>query len=235
LELVHERSPIQTKPGEGFPVLVADDEPLSRQLVASLLRSSGFSVVVAETGKRALDILLAPCAPRVAILDWMMPGLDGIEICKTLRSRPDLPYTYIILLTAKEARESVVQGLGAGADDFLTKPSDPEELRSRVRTGERILRLQLALETNLSELRDAIAHVKTLQGLLPICMHCKSIRDDSNTWHRIEAYIEKNSEVLFTHSLCKDCLKKHYPDYSVDEIDGSSSEEGWFQDRAVEK
>lgn len=119
-------------------------------------------------------------------------------------------------MTARGNAGDVVSGLEAGADDYVTKPFDWEELRSRLRTGERVVRLKATLSGKVEELEQALLHVKKLQGLLPICMHCKSIRDDSNTWHNIEAYIEKHSSALFTHSLCRECLNRHYPDYADD-------------------
>jgi len=123
---------------------------------------------------------------------------------------------YVVLLTARGRRDDLIWGLESGADDYVTKPFDWEELETRLRTGTRILRLQSELASKVAELESALAHVRTLQGLLPICMHCKSIRDDSNTWHRLETYIEHHSNALFTHSLCRKCLNKHYPAYAQD-------------------
>ncbi len=142
-----------------------------------------------------------------------MPGMDGLEICRRLRSREVLRYVYVILLTARDRAADVVAGLEAGADDYVTKPFDWNELHSRLRTGKRVQLLQSQLAAKVEDLESALAHVKTLQGLLPICMHCKRIRDDANTWHRLESYIEDHSNALFTHSLCRKCLEKHYPDY----------------------
>ena len=101
--------------------------------------------------------------------------------------------------------------LEAGADDYLTKPCAPQELLSRLQVGLRVLKLESALAGKVEELERAIHHVKTLQGLLPICMYCKKIRDDSDSWHRMESYIEKHTEAMFTHSLCSDCREEHFP------------------------
>jgi CheY-like chemotaxis protein len=194
-------------------VLIADDELISRRLLEGRLRSTGFEVVTAEDGARAWEILESENAPALAILDWMMPGLDGPEICRRLRSRAGTGYVYVILLTARGHIGDLVAGLESGADDYVTKPFDWKELETRLRAGTRILRLQSELAHKVEELEAALAHVRTLQGLLPICMHCKSIRDDSNTWHRLETYIEDHSNAMFTHSLCKRCLAVHYPGY----------------------
>jgi DNA-binding response OmpR family regulator len=197
-------------------VLIADDDALSRRLLVSHLSSIGYEVLTAENGGRAWEILGSEQAPELAILDWMMPDLDGPEICRRLRSREQGPYVYVILLTARDHQNDVVAGLDSGADDYVTKPFDSKELVTRLRSGMRIQQLQAELAGKVAELEDALAHVRTLQGLLPICMHCKSIRDDSNTWHRLETYIERHSNALFTHSLCRKCLTEHYPAYSQD-------------------
>jgi response regulator RpfG family c-di-GMP phosphodiesterase len=118
---------------------------------------------------------------------------------------------YLLLVTTKTRTEDIIHGLEAGADDYLTKPYDPQELRCRVKSGERLLRLEEALAGKVSELQEALSQVKQLQGLLPLCMFCKKIRDDSDTWHKLETYIERNSEALFSHSLCGDCRREHYP------------------------
>lgn len=209
-----------SRPSEGLErqsVLVADDDPIALRITASCLSQSGYEVVTAMDGETAIQILGRDDAPRLAVLDWMMPGLHGIDVCRRLRESFGNRYIYLILLTSREERSDVIAGLEAGADDYLTKPFDPVELCHRVRSGERILRLQQSLERHVEDLEDALAHVKRLQGLLPICMHCKSIRDDANTWHRIEAYLNEHGGLLFTHSLCQDCLKRYYPDFAAEE------------------
>jgi phosphoserine phosphatase RsbU/P len=198
-------------------LLVAEDEPLSRRVLQSRLTSAGYDVVIAEDGARAWEILRSDDSLELAILDWMMPGIDGTEICRRLRAREPGNYVYVILLTARGKVADVVTGLEAGADDYITKPFEWDELRTRLRTGNRILQLRSDLEDKVEELELALAHVKTLQGLLPICMHCKSIRDDSNSWHKLESYIEEHSNAMFTHSLCQACMKLHYPDYVEDD------------------
>ena len=192
-------------------ILIAEDDATSRRLLEATLARDGYQVVSASDGDEAWEQLHGTDAPRLAILDWMMPGRDGIEICRQLRREPRPSYVYLLLVTTKTRTEDIIHGLEAGADDYLTKPYDPQELRSRIKSGERLLRLEEALAGKVSELQEALSHVKQLQGLLPICMFCKKIRDDSDTWHRLETYIERNSEALFSHSLCGDCRREHYP------------------------
>jgi PleD family two-component response regulator len=131
-------------------ILIADDEALSRRLLESTLERSGYEVIAVEDGTQALDQLCKPGAPRLALLDWVMPELDGPGVCRAVRARSDHPYVYMVLLTSKGSKEETVLGLESGADDYLTKPFDPEELRARLRVGERIL----LLEDRLVEARE---------------------------------------------------------------------------------
>jgi len=191
-------------------ILIAEDEPITRSALQATLTASGYQVVATADGESAWNVLDRERGIRLALLDWMMPGLDGTELCRRLRQRTE-DYVYIIFLTVRNRKEDVIVGLQAGADDYITKPFDPQELSSRIRAGERILSLESRLEQKVHELEEALAHVKRLQGMLPICMHCKKVRDDRNVWHLLESYVQQNSEAIFTHSLCQDCLKVHYP------------------------
>jgi DNA-binding response OmpR family regulator len=204
-------------------ILVAEDDPTSRRLLESTLTRAGYDVVSASDGEEAWRILGGDDSPRFAILDWMMPGRDGIDVCRELRAETRPHYVYIILVTTRTKTEDIVAGLEAGADDYLTKPYDPNELRCRVKTGERLLRLEADLARKIEELQEALSQVKQLQGLLPICMFCKKIRDDSDTWQRLETYIERSSGALFSHSLCEECRAEHFPDFRALE---PSSESG---------
>ena len=192
-------------------VLIAEDDITSRRLLEVSLSRSGYEVLAVADGDEAWQMLQGDDPLRLVILDWMMPGKDGIDICRRLRSQPRESYIYVILVTTKTKAEDIVAGLEAGADDYLTKPYDPHELRCRVKNGERILGLESALAKKIRELQEASSHVKQLQGLLPICMYCKKIRDDSDTWHKLETYIEHNSDALFSHSLCEECRHEHFP------------------------
>jgi DNA-binding response OmpR family regulator len=118
----------------------------------------------------------------------------------------------VILLTARDEKGDIVEGLGAGANDFVIKPFDPGELKARLAVGQRVITLQASLNDRIRELSAALEHVKTLQGIIPICMHCHKIRNDSESWQRIDRYIEEHSSAMFSHGLCPDCLAKHYPE-----------------------
>lgn len=133
-------------------ILVADDESVSRRMVEALLVKWGYEVISAEDGDAAWEKLRTPLAPRMALLDWIMPGQNGLDVCRAMRQHRPEPYTYIVLLTAKDAKESIVEGLESGADDYLTKPFNPQELKARIRVGIRVLQL----EDNLVQAREAM-------------------------------------------------------------------------------
>jgi two-component system cell cycle response regulator len=135
-------------------VLIAEDDSISRRMLEAFLVKWGFEVMVATEGEKAWGILQGNDAPRLAVLDWMMPGRDGIDICRSLRQRKGRAYIYIILLTARGQKEDIVEGLEAGADDYITKPFDPYELRARLRAGRRIVELQEQLLQAREALRD---------------------------------------------------------------------------------
>jgi len=139
-------------------VLVAEDDPIFLRILESWFKKWDYRVTAVKNGVDAWEALQQPTAPPMAVLDWMMPGMDGIEVCRKIRGREQGPYCYVLLLTAKDDREDVVEGLDAGADDYLTKPFDVDELRARVRAGKRILELQAALIRAHDTLQYESAH-----------------------------------------------------------------------------
>ncbi len=194
-------------------ILIAEDEKTSRMILERTLTKAGYDVVGVEDGLKALALVQKE-VPDILITDWMMPDLDGLELCRRIRCL-DLPgYVYIILLTALTEKERIIQGLNAGADDYITKPFDRTELLARVKAGERIVQLEKSLLQKNKELSDALAQVKQLKGLFPICMYCKKIRNDENYWQQVEEYIGEHSEADFSHSICPECLEKHFPEYA---------------------
>jgi two-component system, cell cycle response regulator len=139
-------------------VLIAEDDPIFRRILESWFKKWNYVVTAFDNGLDAWKVLQEESAPQLAILDWMMPGMDGIELCRKIRNRDHGPYRYVLLLTAKDDKQDVVAGLEAGADDYLTKPFDVDELRARVRAGKRILDLQAALIHAKDDLQFAAAH-----------------------------------------------------------------------------
>ena len=189
-------------------ILVADDADDWRELLGHLLAGWGYEVVPVSDGEAAWATLDGSAPPPLAILDWVMPGLDGVEVCRRVRRRSPPLSTYLILLTAKVDRHDIVAGLQAGADDFLSKPFDVEELRARLKAGLRIIELQQSLAARVAELGESLAQVKRLHGLLPICAYCKKVRNDANYWQQIEAYVSEHSDATFTHGICPECYEK---------------------------
>ena len=193
-------------------VLIAEDEPVDRRQIEAALSTWGYSVLSTRDGLEALELWQVE-RPELAILDWLMPSLDGLELCRTVRGKPELGHPYIIMLTARSTTEDVVTGLGAGADDFLKKPWDMAELQARISVGERMLDLQGRLAQRVAELEEALGQVKTLQGIIPICMYCKRVRNETEYWEKVEQYVSKRSQARFSHGICPECFRKVDEDF----------------------
>jgi len=191
-------------------ILIAEDNATSRIMLQAILQKWGYEVSAASDGAEAWRILINGGCPPIALLDWMMPGMDGAEICRRINQMESSSPPYLILLTGRDSKEDISAGLEAGASDYITKPFDNDELKARLRVAERMVALQDRLNGNIEQLREALSHVKTLQGILPICMHCHKIRTDDQAWQRLEAYIEVHSDARFSHGLCPACMEKHY-------------------------
>jgi sigma-B regulation protein RsbU (phosphoserine phosphatase) len=192
-------------------ILIAEDDATSRMMLKAILIKWGYEVVETCNGDEAWQVLQREDAPRIAILDWIMPGISGDNLCRKLRRKTTLRPIYIILLTVRRDKADVIAGLEAGANDYIRKPFDREELRARVRVGERVVKLEAALVERIRELEDATAHIKRLQGMLPICMYCHKIRTDKESWERLEKYISEHSDAEFSHCICPECAEKHSP------------------------
>ena len=187
-------------------VLVAEDDRVTGEILARTLERWGYEASVVRDGREAWDHLRGEVAPTLAMLDWMMPHMDGPDICRHVRAELPLANMYLLLVTAREARGDIVAGLNAGADDYIVKPFDPEELRARVAVGIRVLTLQQKLAERVAELETALSNVKQLRGLLPICSYCKRIRGDDQYWQQVEGYISEHSDAQFSHGICPSCF-----------------------------
>lgn len=188
-------------------ILIAEDDPVSRRLLENRLRHWGYEVEVTSDGSEAWAMLEREDRPAVAILDWMMPGLDGPAVCRRVRATPGSP-VYLILLTTKGGREDTLEGFAAGADDYVTKPFDAAELQARVRVAARTVNADLALAARVQELEAALSQVNQLRGLLPICAYCKRIRDEQDSWHEVEVYVRAHSAAAFSHGICPPCYDR---------------------------
>jgi len=189
-------------------VFIAEDDKVSRKLLEVQLGKWGHAVETVPDGSAAWERLSRPDAPALVILDWMMPGLDGPEVCRRVRAQERAIRPYIILVTAKGLRDDIVAGLDAGADDYVIKPFDQAELKARLTAGVRLLELQQQLAHRIAELEEAITNIKTLQGLLPICAWCKKVRNEKDYWEKVEMYVTRHTDARFTHSICPECKKR---------------------------
>jgi sigma-B regulation protein RsbU (phosphoserine phosphatase) len=189
-------------------VLIAEDDEVSRIVLSRMLQKWGHEVVATVDGRSAYEILEGEDAPGIAILDWMMPEMDGLEVCRRLRQLNRAEPPYVILLTARDQTDDIVAGLDSGANDYVVKPYDWRELKSRLRVGERMVALQRDLAGRIRELQYAMAKIHELQELIPICSYCKKVRDDRNYWEQVESYISTRTGVQFSHGVCPQCYTK---------------------------
>lgn len=173
-------------------VLIVEDDPVARLYIEAALAALELDTVVAGDGEEALSLIEAQPI-RLVVSDWMMPKMDGLELCRRVRSRSG-EYVYFILLTQMSASpENEDAAIEAGVDDFLSKPVNPRELKIRLHVARRIL--------------EYTAHIQRLESFIPICSYCKKVRDDQNYWQRIENYINERTGSEFSHSVCPDCYK----------------------------
>ena len=191
-------------------ILISEDDSTSRSILAAILRKLEHDVVVTCNGAEAWQVMQLPEAPRLVILDWSMPEMDGLELCQRIRAMATDQPPFIIMLTSRDSRKEIVMGLDAGADDYLVKPYDPEELRARVNVGKRMVDIQCRLADRIKELNEALEQINTLRGIIPICSGCKKIRDDKGYWNQVEVYVSEHSDAEFSHGLCPDCFEKAY-------------------------
>lgn len=175
-------------------ILVAEDDPVSVKILQFTLQHWGYDVICTGNGEEAWNIFDADPV-RIIVSDWMMPNLDGLELCQKIRQRPKTDYTYFILLTAiNTGRDNLRKAMDAGIDDFLAKPLDREAIYMRLRVAERILQFT--------------TEIKQLKELIPICMYCKRVRDDSDYWQQVETYIQEYTGSSFSHGICPECFKR---------------------------
>ncbi len=188
-------------------ILIADDHDTNRKLIRATIKNEGYEVLEVGDGSAALAAINLASSPLVCLIDWEMPQMDGLEVCKQARLRVDGPPLFLILVTIRDSRQDIVEGLQNGAHDYIIKPFDYPELLARVKIGVAMVELQQELMDKAEELTEALNKVKLLTGLLPICSYCSKIRDKDH-WERIDMYIAKHSQVDFSHGICPDCYQK---------------------------
>jgi len=177
----------------GHAVHIVEDDPSTRNLIATIVESLGYRAVCHRDGEAA-DLAFFTESPSIVVSDWKMPRLDGLELCRRLRERPGPRYTYFILLTAENrSQPNLEQAHASGVDDFLQKPLDRLEIWSRLRVAERIL--------------DVFSQLTQLESLIPICAYCKKVRNEESLWEQIEQYVNQRTGSQFTHGICPSCAE----------------------------
>src|SRR6266566_2547453 len=208
MSATHSATKAKKKRNVEMKILIAEDDPISRLVLTTNLTNWGHEVVPVVNGLEAWEILRQTDAPRIAILDWMMPEMEGPEVCRRLRLLNTDIAPYVILLTARQGVEEVVSGIAAGADDYLTKTYNRDELQVSLKVGARMIELQTKLADRVAQLQQALEHVKRLEGIIPICGYCKKIRDDQDYWQNVESYVATHSEAEFSHGICPSCFEQ---------------------------
>jgi len=172
----------------------------------TLLTRHGFEVSTAATGGQAAAILRAFDPPTLALVDWLMPEMTGLELCRTIRAQPSENYIYFIVITGRDSTDDLSEAFAAGADDFIRKPLETVELLARLNVGRRILELEQRLAARVAEVQSALERVQALERLLPICMYCKRVRKDPLSWQELDVYIHLQTGTDFSHGICPDCM-----------------------------
>ncbi|MBN2807917.1 MAG: response regulator [Deltaproteobacteria bacterium] len=200
-------------------VVVAEDDFLVGKDVERVLKMKGYEIVGrAVTGEQAVE-MVRKLRPDIVLMDIKMPKMDGLQATELIQQSCPTP---IVILTVHETHDFLERASAVGAGAYLIKPPSPEDVersitiaRARHQDIMHLRELLAALEEKNKELEKALGEIKTLQGILPICMHCKGIRDDDGAWNQLEKYITEHSDAQFSHGICDKCLKEHYPDYNI--------------------
>jgi sigma-B regulation protein RsbU (phosphoserine phosphatase) len=190
-------------------ILIAEDEYITRLMVQVSLEKWGYRVDCVSDGNEAWEALQKPDAPQIAILDWEMPGLDGVEVCRRVKELAKETPIYVILLTGRDSRNDILHGFDMGADDYMTKPFDDNELRARVRVAERLVLIQISLAESVEELRYVLDQMESLQGALPVCKSCHKIQGSDDGWISLNDAIKECSEQRFMYMHCPECSEKN--------------------------
>ena len=214
-----------------FRLLIVDDLPENIKVLGNCLQYEGYIISFATSGEQAIEMALKNRIDLI-LLDIMMPGMDGYQVCRALKLQAHSKDVPVIFITAKTEKEDIVRGFDAGAVDYITKPFNAAELSARVRTHLELKKSRQIIENQAEELawvnkrlieknnklQQAIDEIETLKGLLPVCSNCKRIRaanadpNQPNSWISLEAYLNEHTAVEVTHSICPECMVKLYPD-----------------------
>ena len=186
-------------------ILIAEDDKVTRMRLEKTLSGWGFEVEAVVDGQAAWERLCSDDPPRLCIIDWLMPAMEGPELCRRVREKFPEEYFYLIILSAQQGVDNLIEGLGAGADDYVTKPFIGRELRSRIDVGVRVIGLERMLANKVHQLEAELEDVKQLRGLLPICSYCNKIR---NVCTDHEYYREWNGAAAYGHYTHEEALSE---------------------------
>lgn len=189
-------------------ILIAEDEYTTRLMVQVCLENWGYSIESVEDGKKAWDIINQKNPPQIAVLDWEMPGISGIDLCRKIKSLDRSSPIHVILLTARDSKNDISQGFEAGADDYITKPFNDDELGARIRVAERIVTIQSSLNSSLEELREALDMVQSFEEPVAVCRKCQKIGAFDGSWRTPEKLLEYPVDPRFIQLDCPSCKAK---------------------------
>ncbi len=193
-------------------VLIAADDILTLQTLESNVDSLGYEAVLALDDRAILHFMEQNDRPPMVILDSALPRMDTAAVCRRIRLSSDGAPPYIILISPGAPEGKRAFDPDSSPDDFISSPFTAGELRARISVGMRVIDLETDLRARLLDLNNAERRIKKLSGLLPICYHCKKIRDDTGYWNELEKYITDHSDAEFSHAICPACLSRYYPD-----------------------
>lgn len=196
-------------------IMIVDDDPDVLMATARVIRKAGYTVLESQSPVECQSIILDQ-KPDLLLLDVHMPKLDGIELCRVIKSDPRFQGIYVILIShLKTASEDQAEGLETGADGYIARPITNRELIARIDSMVRILKAERDRDQLIDQLKRALEEIKTLSGLLPICSYCKKIRDDKGYWNQIEDYLSRHTSTQFSHGICEECAQEHFPDIDL--------------------
>jgi PleD family two-component response regulator len=196
-------------------ILIVDDDAEELDELSDFFSSEGFEVAGIQDGLGSIG-LASDFSPDVILLDVMMPGMNGFETCRRMKETEKTKDIPVIFVTGLSKTIDKVKGFESGGVDYVTKPFEVEEMLARVMTQVSLHKLKVERENIIRDLTDALATVKKLEGMLPICMFCKKIKNDKGYWEQVEQYISEHADVRFSHGLCDECSKKHYSEFLID-------------------
>lgn len=192
--------------GEEVKILIAEDEFTTRMMIQVCLENWGYRVESVTNGEEAWAIMRKDDAPQIAILDWEMPEMDGVEVCRRVKEMEGENLPYVILLTARDSNTDILQGFDAGADDYMTKPFNDDELRARVRVAERLVRTQVSLTESVAELKDVLNQLEMLESRVEICGECHKVFSPyDGEWHSFADVLRNGADPRVVVKNCPGC------------------------------